>query len=76
MSSPLPFTTPRDLGTFGVRDGGSDPVTILFIIPFLWLGGVGIRNRQRLIIKPIFWLGGILVWDLIGCIFVPVFRLI
>ena len=68
----LPFTAPSSVGTLGVRNGRSDPVTILLVIPFLGFLGVGVGDRQRFVIEPALGLDGILINDLIRSIFIPI----
>lgn len=75
MHIPLPFATSRGFRTLGIWDGGSNPVTVFLIIPFLGLGGIRIRDGQRLIIKPVFRFLGLLIRDLVRSILVPVIGL-
>lgn len=71
----LPWATAGSLLTLGVRDHRWDPVTILLIIPVLWLLCLWVRNHGRLVVKPVGWLGSILVDHLVWRILIPVLWL-
>ena len=71
-----PGATARNLSTLGVGNGGSDPVTILLIIPVLGLLGLGIRNGQGLVNKPVLRLGSLLINNLKGSLLIPVIGLL
>ena len=71
----LPLTTPGDISTLGVGNGWSDPVTVLLLVPFLRLLGVGVRDGQGFVVEPALRLGGFLVDDFVGSVFIPVFGL-
>jgi hypothetical protein len=68
----FPFSTPSSVRAFGVRDSKGKPVTVFLIIPFLRLGGIGIWNGRRLIVKPPLGLYCLFVNDLVGRVFIPI----
>jgi hypothetical protein len=70
-----PLAAARDLGALGVGNGGSEPVTILLIIPVFGLRGLGVRNASRLVIQPVGRLLSLLIGDLEGSLLIPVIRL-
>lgn len=70
-----PGATSGDIGTSGIGDGRSEPVTILLVIPVFGLLGLRIGDGQWLILQPVFRLSGFLVDNLIGSLLIPVFRL-
>lgn len=51
------------------------PISILLIIPILWLDGLWVRNRERLTLKPILGFGGSLIDNLERRILIPILRL-
>jgi hypothetical protein len=72
----LPFATARSFRAFGVWNLRSNPITIFFIIPVLWLLSLWIRNHGRLVIKPILWFGGLFIRNFEWSILIPIFRLL
>jgi hypothetical protein len=71
----LPLAAARCLFALGVGNLGGNPVTVLFVIPVLWLLSFRVGNGSWFIVEPVVGLGGFLVNDLIGLILIPVFRL-
>jgi len=69
----LPRTASRSLFTLGVGDLGRNPVTILLIIPILWLLSFWVRNCESFVLKPVIRFLSFLVWELIWLILIPIF---
>lgn len=60
----------------GVRDRGSNPVTILIIIPVLGLDSFGVWNLCFLILEPVSGLGRLLINDACWGVLVPISGLL
>ena len=71
-----PRATTGDLGALGVGDSWGNPVTILLIVPVLWLLSLGIGNGGGLVLEPVLGLGGLLVHNFVGGVLIPVLRLL
>jgi len=71
----FPRSTSSGVGTLRVGDHGSNPVTILLIIPVLGLLSLWVRDHGWLILEPVGRLLSILVDNLIRLLLVPVLGL-
>jgi hypothetical protein len=70
-----PRTTTRSFFTLGVGNLRWNPVTILFVIPVLWLLGFWIGDRGWLVLKPVIWFLSFFIDNLVWLILIPVLRL-